>query len=298
MRPIREIAAPFVVGVARSGTTVMRLMLDAHPQLAIPAETHFVPGLIVRWRKLEASGAPQHELRALCVDFITSHPRWGDLGISAGELEAHLTAIPAPGVADAARAVHLLAAERAGKPRWGDKTPGYLRKMRLIKRALPEARFVHVIRDGRDVALSLAEVSWGTDDVAEAAELWKKGIKGARRHAGRMPPGSYMEMRYEALVFDPEVVLREVAAFVELPWDERMLDYHENAGERMAPTVRDMRSRAGRVITAAERQRQHALAAEPPRPDRVGRWQQEMKPGDRSRFEKVAGGLLEELGYR
>ena len=290
--------APFIVGVNRSGTTLLRLMLDAHPQLAIPAETHFVPRLIKRWRRLDAEDVPQDERRRIVVELITSHPRWGDLGIGEDELRAHLEAISPLGLADVARAVHLVHAHAQGKPRWGDKTPRYLRELRRISAALPEARFVHLIRDGRDVAVSLRGVSWGTADPAEAAELWSGQILAARREAARLPAGTYMEVRYEDLVGEPERALRAIADLLDLRWEPAMLSYHERARERMAPVMRDRRRRDGTVaVTAAERARQHAGVDEPPGAHRVGRWRSELAAPDRERFEAVAGELLGELGY-
>jgi hypothetical protein len=289
--------APFVVGVPRSGTTLARLMLDSHPELAIPAETHFIPNLVARWRELEGSDAGVDERVANCLELITSHPRFGDLDVEAGELEEHLAKIRSPGLPNLARCVHVVYASGRGAKRWGDKTPGYLVKMRRIAKVLPEARFVHVIRDGRDVAVSMAGVSWATDDVAVAARRWKRRIRTARRHARRLPPGTYTEVRYEDLVSDAEPELRKVAAFAGLGWDSAMLDYHADAAERMKSVGRDIERARGGTITAAERRSQHALVAEPLRRDRIGRWRAEMDPEDLRRFEEVAGDLLEELGY-
>src|ERR671923_690958 len=71
--------APFVVGVSRSGTTLLRLMLDAHPQLTIPPQTHFVPKLISHCERWIAAGAETAELRERAFGLITTHPPWGDL---------------------------------------------------------------------------------------------------------------------------------------------------------------------------------------------------------------------------
>jgi hypothetical protein len=291
------VPAPFVVGVPRSGTTLLRLMLDAHPELAIPAETHFLPPLIRRVTDLERSGATAAEVRAAVLAFIVEHPRFGDLDVPETALAAHLAGIETVTAADAARAVHVVHAELQGKPRWGDKTPRYVRRMASLHETLEEARFVHVIRDGRDVAVSLSEVSWGTADAAEAAGLWKEVILGGRKNLKRIPPETYLEVRYEDLVAGPEAVLRRVASFVELRWDERMLAYHERATARMAPVERDFEAPSGRRVTAAERRRQHAGVDEPPRRDRVGRWRDELGSDQVARFEAVAGDLLEELGY-
>jgi hypothetical protein len=265
------------------------MMLDAHPELTIPPETHFIPKLIKVCD--EADG----DARERALELLTKHRRWPDFQLDAEELGGAFERLAPFTAAGAARAFYGAYAERQGKPRWGDKTPGYVRRMRRIASTLPEARFVHLIRDGRDVALSQLEVHHGAESVHDAAESWLEGIDKARRNARRID--HYLEARYEDLVADPEPVLRRICEFVELPYDAAMLTYHERAGERMSEIARDF-ERGGRdAIPAEVRARQHERVASPPQTQRAGRWRTEMTPGDRATFEAVAGELLEELGY-
>ncbi len=289
--------APFVVGVPRSGTTLIRLMLDSHPDLAIPAETHFIPRAVHLWQKLERAGVARDARVERCLDFITSHPRWAPLDIEADALRSYVRGLRRPSAADMARAVHVVHARSRGKSRWGDKTPSYLIRMKQLDAVLPEARFVHVIRDGRDVALSLATVSWGPEDAREAAKMWRQRIQRARRQAVRLRPGSYMELRYEDLVEEPEPALRRIAAFAGLEWDEAMLAHHEQGSERMEAEAKEIVRPDGTVLAAEERRRTHRMASEPLRSDRVGRWRSGMSATDVEAFERVAGPLLIELGY-
>ncbi len=290
--------APFVVGVSRSGTTLLRLMLDAHPQLAIPPETHFVPRVVSVCERLVAEGASTPEIRARALEAMTIHPRWEDFGLSAQEvrelMEHHDPLTPG----DAIRSFYEAYAAGEGKPRWGDKSPPYTWKSLRIQRALPEAHFIHIIRDGRDVALSLSEVSWGPDDVTVAAEKWVTEVGRARKRAEGLARGTYMELRYEDLVAEPEPVLRRIASFVHLPWDEAMLDYHRQAEKRMSREMaRTLKPLGGGTITSEERTRQHELVSRPPSSSRTGRWRTEMSAEDRAAFESVAGGMLKKLGY-
>jgi len=279
--------APFVVGVGRSGTTLLRLMLDAHPQLAIPAETHFVPDLLERQAECRMSG----EL----VDAIVASRTWDDFGLDAERLRAE--ASEAHGAAEVLRVFYRLCAEREGKPRWGDKTPGYVKRMRAIGDALDEARFIHLVRDGRDVALSRLKRGMGAEKpIGDVADLWKRRIENARKQAKHLR-GRYLELRYEDLVADPEPALREICELIELEFDPAMLAHHERAGERISE-LGDLAAegrRAGRE--AGERQKSHALASQPPSGARTGVWRAEMDPDDRAEFEHVAGDLLAELGY-
>jgi sulfotransferase family protein len=285
--------APFVVGVPRSGTTLLRLMLDAHPQLAVPPETHFLPKLIRACREAEKAGEDPGE-RA--VELITRHRRWPDFGLDEADLRAGLEAERALTTTDAVRAFYEAYAAKHDKPRWGEKTPQYVKTMKRIGAALPEAHFVHIIRDGRDVALSLLGVSWGPSTVEDAAVQWTTQVRRARRKARSV--AHYTEVRYEGLVADPEPVVRRVCEFVDLPFDPAMLAYHERAPERMGALARDLELGGGREgISAGERERQHALVSEAPRGERAGRWRQEMDPRDVAAFERIGGPTLAELGY-
>jgi hypothetical protein len=281
--------APFVVGMNRSGTTLLRMMLDAHPELTIPPETHFVPDVIraMRGRRAKAQDA---------LAAMKSHPEWADFGFSDSEALAFLGGAGRAGATAALRAFYEAYARRAGKPRWGDKTPRYVLKMPLIESALPETRFVHVIRDGRDVALSVLDRTVKDLDAAEVARRWRRKVERARTDAPRLR--HYLEVRYEALVSDPRAALEEVCEFIELPFDEAMLDYHERSGERLSEMRRSLPGSGGETQLSAERRMEtHRRTTAPPDASRATRWREEMSAADRASFERVAGGTLARLGY-
>ncbi len=288
-RPPGPPPAPFVVGVGRSGTTLLRLMLDAHPQLAIGAETHFVPPLI----ELAEQGAGAERL----LGEITGARGFDELGIDPATLAERVEALERPTATEVLRAFYRLAAESRGKPRWGDKTPGYVRRMRPIAAALPEARFVHLIRDGRDVALSRRMRGMGAGKpIAETAELWRRRIEGARKQARRLR-GRYLELRYEDLVADPEAGLRRICALIELDFDPAMLSHAATASERLEQ-LGDLGPEDDRTPrSASERRAAHALAARPATSSRAGGWRRSMPRSERREFEAVAGPLLRDLGY-
>lgn len=281
--------APFIVGVARSGTTLLRLMLDAHSQLAIPPETHFVPKLIRRCEE----GALD---RARIVEFVTSHRRWPDFGLDAAEFARRIDAVDPRDGGEIARCLYRAYADAQGKPRWGDKSPPYVKRMPRLAAALPEARFIHIVRDGRDVALSLLDVSWGPETIAEGAAKWAEEIRRARRHSRRIGRGRYLEMRYEDVIADPEPRLREICEFIDLQFEPAMLDYHRSAPERMASAELELGGKGG-TITAADRERQHELVSAPPTAERTRRWEREMPEADREAFDEAAGKLWRKLGY-
>jgi hypothetical protein len=273
------VPAPFVVGVGRSGTTLLRLMLDAHPELAIGPETQFVPDLIHLRNPVEA---------------IIGSRTWGDFGLDPAEFARRAADHDLSGVL---RAFYGLYAEVQGKSRWGEKTPGYVRNMDSIAPVLPEAHFIHLIRDGRDVALSRRARGMGAGKpMAATAELWRKRIESARRQAKGLN-GRYMELRYEDLVADPEPSLQRVCELIQLEFDAAMLRHSDGAGERLAE-LGDLDAEGSKQARdAGERAGAHARAKQPASTARTGAWRTEMEAGDRHEFEAVAGPLLRELGY-
>lgn len=286
--PVPE-PSPFVVGLGRSGTTLLRLMLDAHPKLAIPPETHFATGVIRMYRK----GSPDAEELA---GYLAGLRRWGDFGIEHGQMLERLRGVEPLDAQRALRAFYELYAEHQEKPRWGDKTPGYGMRMRRISRVLPEARFVHLIRDGRDAALSRARASGKRVRPQKAAARWRERIEQTRAEAARVP--HQCEVRYEDLVREPEGTLRRILEFVDLEWDPAVLAYHERAAGRLAEMDRDLPAMGGKGHRPAEKRvGSHEMTTKPPDPTRLARWREEMSATELAEFEAVAGDLLAELGY-
>ncbi len=289
------VPSPFVVGVGRSGTTLLRMMLDAHPELAIPPETHFLNPLI------QASGrirfTPRTASRAVVED---ERRRWNDFGLEESELRASFERVQPFNTSDAVRAFYTLYAAKHGKPRWGDKTPDYIRKMKKIQKTLPEARFIHVIRDGRDAGLSQNSriAKRGKDPVParEVARRWRKRIVKAQLDAKEVD--HYLEVRYEDVISDTEAVLRRICEFIELDFDPAMLSYHERAEERLQEMAGALPAKKGRPEReAGERLAAHAMTTKPPDVDRVAVWKREMSETENAEFEEAAGYLLDQLGY-
>ena len=283
--------APFVVGLTRSGTTLLRMMLDAHPELTVPPETHFVPDLI--------KAATQESGAEAMLAALTENRTWGDFGVATEDMRQRLARLEPGDAAGAVRAFFRAYAERQGKPRWGDKTPAYMLAVTRIGRTLPEARFIHLIRDGRDVALSqTARAINEQPPPPEQAARWVKRISKSREQAAKLGGERYIEARYEDLVRDPEPVLRRVCELVDLDYDGRMLTYHERAAGRLQEMAGELRSEGSHAKQeAGYRIDNHAPTTKPPDPGKLDKWRREMDPADLAAYDEVAGDLLRELGY-
>jgi len=143
---------PIIVGSPRSGTTLLRFMLDSHPELAILPETGFLTFKPKFWWR-------GNKLREKFFQALINYPwpirSWPDFEIPEEAFWEALLEISPFNISDGFRAFYRLYAARFGKPRWGDKTPLYCLDLNAVRRVLPEARFIHIIRDGRDATLSL-----------------------------------------------------------------------------------------------------------------------------------------------
>ena len=284
---------PIIVGVPRSGTTLLRFMLDAHPEMAIPPETGF---LLLAPQLLAQGDVLRQRFFEAVIDYPPEAPVWRDFGIADGDFRAALQAIAPFTVAEGYRAFYRLYARRCGKPRWGDKTPMYGMHLQAIERTLPEARFVHIIRDGRDVALSLRPLWFSPGSAIETlANHWSHWVSTTRREG--LHCRHYREVRYEDLVRAPRAVLMPICAFLDLDYHPAMLQYHRRSPVRLTEH-RDRFGPDGSVlITQKQRYHQQHRTTQPPDTSRVFAWKRSLSPAERARYEAVAGEVLERCGY-
>ncbi len=165
-----------------------------------------------------------------------------------------------------------------------------------ISKLLPEVRFIHIIRDGRDVALSYRGKWFGPgNNIEELANHWVYRIRETRRQAQHL--SHYMEIRFEDLVNDPETSLKTLCNFIELPFSPQMLEYYKTADSRLAEMENRYDSKGKVKLTKERRLEIFQLTNKPPDKNRIQCWRKEMSSEDRKRFEIVAGDLLRDLKY-
>jgi len=283
---------PVIVGSPRSGTTLLRLMLDANSTLAIPPET----GFLTLGEKLTGKGDKLREKFFHAVVNYSEPPSWPDFEIPEETFRAALNEITPFNISEGFRTFYRIYATRHGKTRWGDKTPIYCRHLNTIRRALPEARFIHIIRDGRDAALSLRRMWFSPGwEIETQASYWRDCVLAARRAGvGR---GDYMEVRYEELVLNTEETLKRVCGHSALTYERGMLSYYERAPERLKEHKGRLLPDGTLLLTQDQRFQQQQRTTEPPDPACVFGWKRTMDTDEQKRFARVAGELLKELGY-
>jgi Sulfotransferase family len=277
----------FIVGCPRSGTTLLGRMVDAHPNIAVIHEGRFAPDWFERRRGLTPDGHVTPEL----IDRLLDHRPFERVSVRPAELERLLGDGDRVTYADFVSRIFDLHGRAHGKQLVGDKTPHYVRSLPTLHALWPAARMVHLIRDGRDVAQSV--LGWkkvterggsvarysafDEDRVATVACWWEWFVRLGREDGAALGPAVYHEVRYESLVAEPAVECERLCEFLGVPYDEGMLGFHEGR-ERDDPGL-DAK-KAWRRVTPGLRD-----------------WRSEMPAADVERFEAVAGGLLEELGY-
>ena len=267
MPPERPI---FVVGSPRSGTTLLRDLLRAHPRLTFGWETAVVPELY----ELHGDPADERAARRLARDLLASvgFARFAT-GLRPDDLAHHRTFAALVSDLYAARA------RREGKPRWGDKTPFYACSIPVLRTIFPDAQVVHLIRDGRDVVASLLRQPWGPARALAAAELWRDTVTAGRSGGRTLPAGAYVELRYEDLVAEPEHTLSGLC---------------DALGERFDPVM----LRPNRLMPEHGRvPAWRAAHAGDVSPKAVGEWRDALDADERAIVAGAAGGLLAELGY-
>lgn len=221
----------FIVGSGRSGTTVLRLMINMHSRLRVPRESWFLIPLL---DTLPLSGPLGKDEKELAFEMISSHSRWKDWEC---EDEVLRRAIFDPEIADLAALVNRIYFDCAGmngKPRWGDKTPKYSYYVMKLHEVFPAARFIHLYRDARDTCVSMRNGGWCEGDIQRIVRQWV-GMTRAAREGAKLGPDHYLEVSYEALVTKPEEHLRKICDFLGEPYQPEMLDFYLTAAKETAP---------------------------------------------------------------
>jgi hypothetical protein len=280
-------AMPYIIGVSRSGTTLLRLLLDKNPLLAITPETRWlIPSI-----KILQEDPNNLSLFRQC---LISHDTWTDMHIDNDRLDNILSLHDKHNPIDTLRKIYYDYAKLHEKERVGDKTPLHILSLHTIASAFPEARFIHIIRDGRDVALSMRKVWWVQNkDIRELAIFWTWRIHEARQQAQFLP--HYMEVKYEDLLQNTESILKKIAAFIGVPYNVIQLNAHLTAANRLLELT-DL-THLGKKISSSTRQSVHKMTSFPPDVSRMGGWRKELTKEEIISFERIAGDLLYDLGY-
>ena len=279
-RPDRPL---FIGACPRSGTTLLRLMLDNHPDMGVPQETNFVRPLW--WRRVQFGDLRDPANRRRVGEWIFTDPdcRGGRLrGKSIGRDEAiRIVAEAPPTLGGIVQACLEMYARSYGKPRWGDKRPAYSGFIPALFAMFPHAQYINVVRDPRSASASQMGMGWDDPAVAFPAAVarWEGAIERTDRHAGALRPDQLLDLRYEDLVSDPHGVLERVCAFTGLRGGDAVDAMV--AAERRADYRGPQERLSGPVTTAS-----------------IERWRERLTPPQITLVERTLAAQLDRFGYR
>ncbi len=212
-----EISPVFVVGMPRSGTTLVSTMISAHPQLTIPPETHYLNEWVQRHRyfNLERDG---HFL-VFWNEFARSE-RFTFFDVDSSSALNHLRTKPHRTFKTVFESLLECHAMKVGKARWGEKTPAHFEHLDTLLTWYPFARILYMIRDPRAVAASMKRVPWGSKHVDPHALRWQRSAKilAQWQHDERV-----LGVSYESLVTEPTKTLKTICAHLNVEFTASML---------------------------------------------------------------------------
>ena len=272
----------FIVGANRSGTTLLRLILNAHPRIAIPEElNYFNPWIADHWRET----APDREtFRGRVHWYLQSKMPGGAFGNA--DLDALEDAIVDRASTFDWRAVYGGAldawAQKQEKKRWGEKTPGNLFYVDVLRTMFPDAQFIHLVRDPRAGVRSMQDTSFFGDDIAINALNRRKYLREGLRHDATMPSAHWTRLRYEDLLTAPKDTLRALCHFLGEPFTPAMLTYYEDAEQYMS---------------AAAAQEFNEAARHPIDPSKAHSWREALSQTEVAVIEAICGREMEALNY-
>lgn len=272
----------FVVGAPRSGTTLLQRMLRSHPRISSPTgESHFFIPLLRD--NIQYGDLSQIEnVRALLEQM---HERWAEFldtdfhGVRF-EVDSMANAIHARGakrLSEVLDALFRINAEGEGKARWLDKTPYYIHHIPTLLATYPDAQFVHIIRDGRDTALSMLEraADIRVFNIAAGAKLWRRYVEAGRSSGRQLAPHQYLELRYEDMLADPVGIVQRLCEFLGEKYSDKIIDFEKSTDPKTkTPLLKQGLQESNRE-----------------------KWRASMRPRQIKTFESIAGDTLLDCGY-
>ena len=217
-----------IVGVGRSGTSLLMSMLNAHPEIVLPPETHFVDQYVIgeAWK-------PASEL----IKDLLADQRFARIGFDGEDLvnllyQSGKNSRPSRFY----REMLVMYAEKNGVQVIGDKAPKNLEYLPVLHRILKGSLIIHIIRDPRDVYLSRTKAAWSASrsDLSHLV-AYQSQYRLARYFGRRLFGKKYLEIKYEDLISQPDLELKAICDVLELPYDSSMLDYEKSSQELVAP---------------------------------------------------------------
>lgn len=213
----------FIVGAQRSGTTLLRLMLNAHSEVAIPEEGRFLMPLLEDGYL--RNGFSKENLRNL-VSYLALNEEYKLWNYDNEAFLAELAKREYISLKEVIDGIYSSYARSEGKIHWADKSL-FFSKIGVLTSLFPDARFIHVVRDGRDVFDSWRKMLPEINNVAVAAIDWNLKLGEIDAAFSKLPADQLLTIRYEDLIESPGAIVHSICDFVGLTYEESMLEFYK-----------------------------------------------------------------------
>lgn len=276
----------FVVGVQRSGTTLLAALLAAHGRMSCGPETHFFRWLAQEDKPTQLCSEESWPGRAQAFIGGISATTYSPPGrvrlverysVDEADIGRYLQE-QQPSIATLLGSITVPYMERMGKQRWVEKTPDHIQFVELIREHFPNSPIVRIVRDPRDVALSLRKVPWGAQTLTEGLLFWKR-LHESSADFLKHDRLSYT-LRFEDLLAAPQETLKALCAFIGEEYEEQMLDT----------------SRTGQAVNS-RRVAWKEKASQPVDGSRIAIWRHSLSAEENTLSEALVGNYLDEYRY-
>ena len=285
----------FILGNPRSGTTLLRLMLNNHRNIVIPPECGFAVWWYEKYQHWDARSSQDSEKLATFIHDLMTSRKIDTWNLDPARLREHVSREQPGSYSKLVSSIYEFFGRSTGREfkRWGDKNNFHVGFVTTLFAIFPNGCFVHIVRDGRDVACSYRNVMRSPivscysprlpTDIHEIAAEWRKNLSKVIKAFDKIGWEKVLEIRYEDLVSHVETELRRLCVYLGEPYDDNMLNYYEaNRIKQLEP---------------AEFLQWKAKTLEKPTDAEVGKFERELTPSEIRDFNQEAGDLLRRYGY-
>ncbi|WP_197046710.1 sulfotransferase family protein [Oceanobacillus salinisoli] len=271
----------FIIGSGRSGNTLLRAILTSHSDISIPPESYVLGSMVRKYQSLNFLN--WEELVKVIIGELEAHPQFSTWEISLDPIYKRLLSLDSNKrtLANIIDLIYCFYSEQKfpGFKIWGDKTPLNTLNLKWIDKVFSKAKYIHIIRDGRDVVCSYKKAN--LYNIEEASCRWNKSIELSRSFGKSKSPDRYMEVRYEDLVRNPENEIKSICEFLQIEYNVNMLNFQRNfnkLGDTKLPHHGNLKNKIN--VTS------------------IGKWKGQLNEEERVNIENMLHKNLKLLGYK